>query len=345
MDRFLKKCWYAVGWSEEFTVDACIARKILGTDVVIYRTSLGVPAVLEDRCPHRFAPLSIGKLKDDILECPYHGLGFDPTGRCVRNPHGPPPAAARVKTYAVKEKDGMVWLWAGAPDKADDALIPDYPLRRDTLYRSINGSTHIKANYQLAVDNLLDLTHTTFLHPAFGGIFNDAKIDVAQHERAVDLRYTMLNFPNGGHGKTYFPHLDKNVDERDTMRWHPAGVCRFDILLAEPGKLDESTNRIEDAHILTPETDHSSHYFWSTTFPKASASSDEAIRRLLSQAFEREDKPMLERVEAGMGGGERFWSLNPVMLRGDNAAVRARRILDELIQNDRIPEGSAVSSK
>ena len=96
--------------------------------VVFYRTEDGTPVALEDRCPHRRLPLSMGKLVgDDVLQCHYHGLRFDRTGACVRVPgQDMIPATARVKTYPVVERYKWLWIWMGDPALADPAKIPDY---------------------------------------------------------------------------------------------------------------------------------------------------------------------------------------------------------------------------
>jgi vanillate O-demethylase monooxygenase subunit len=335
MTAFLQNAWYMAAWSEEIgAVGQTLARRILDTPLVLFRCSDGSTAVLEDRCPHRFAPLSLGTVKGNSIECHYHGLCFDKTGTCTKNPQGPAPAAARVRAYVTAEQDGIVWIWPGAPERADKALIPRFPRRVDPTYRTLNGLSHVEAHYELAIDNLLDLTHISFLHPGFGGESWDPKNDVKQEGSTIWSNYEMLDFPNTDYGKTLFPMLGGNIDEYDSMRWNPPSTCRFDLSFAEVGELGKRAHAVSDAHILTPETLTSTHYFWSSSVPSTSPVTTEQLRALLIQAFDNEDKPMLERVQQSMRGLE-FWSLNPVLLRGDNAAVRARRALKQLIEEER----------
>jgi len=108
--KFLRNAWYVAGWADEINTQELFHRRILGEDVLIYRTSAGSPAAIADRCPHRFAPLHLGKLVGDVVQCPYHGLQFDRSGACVANPHGPVPKAARIRHYPVLERFSAVWI-------------------------------------------------------------------------------------------------------------------------------------------------------------------------------------------------------------------------------------------
>jgi phenylpropionate dioxygenase-like ring-hydroxylating dioxygenase large terminal subunit len=81
-EMFLRNCWYAAGWSKDFAVEQLYAVTILNEPIVIYRKEDGAPAALQDRCCHRLAPLSMGRLEGENLRCMYHGLKFAPSGRC-----------------------------------------------------------------------------------------------------------------------------------------------------------------------------------------------------------------------------------------------------------------------
>jgi len=126
--EFLRNAWYVAAWSEELSERALLARTLLEEPVVLFRTRDGTPAALFDRCPHRFAPLSRGKLRDDSIQCGYHGLCFDRTGACSHNPYNPghAPPRARVRGYPLLERQGIVWIWMGDPDRVDTSLAPDF---------------------------------------------------------------------------------------------------------------------------------------------------------------------------------------------------------------------------
>jgi vanillate O-demethylase monooxygenase subunit len=125
---YLRNAWYVAAWSDDLVEDKLLARTILKESIVLYRKADGSPAALQDRCPHRFAPLSMGKiLPGDRVQCPYHGLEFDQSGACVLNPHGAKniPSRARVRSYPVVEKHKAIWIWMG--DRAPDhAKVPDF---------------------------------------------------------------------------------------------------------------------------------------------------------------------------------------------------------------------------
>src|SRR5262245_41092686 len=83
--NFLRNAWYVAAMSSELT-RGLLARKLLNEPVVMYRTEAGEAVVLEDYCPHRLLPLSVGRLVGDLVQCGYHGMEFDPQGKCVRIP-------------------------------------------------------------------------------------------------------------------------------------------------------------------------------------------------------------------------------------------------------------------
>ena len=133
---FLKNVWYAAAHAHELDFGdsgdqpggAMFSRTICNEPVVMFRTAAGEIAALEDRCPHRFVPLSMGKRIGDTLQCGYHGLSFDPTGACSDAPNDGPEQRARicVRSFVAVERYAIVWLWFGAPEAADPALIPAF---------------------------------------------------------------------------------------------------------------------------------------------------------------------------------------------------------------------------
>jgi phenylpropionate dioxygenase-like ring-hydroxylating dioxygenase large terminal subunit len=98
---YLRNAWYVAAWSDEVGDGQLVPRTIMDEPIVLYRKADGAMAAIEDRCAHRFAPLSMGKIVGgDRIQCPYHGLEYDGSGACVRNPHGTRniPPRARVKS-------------------------------------------------------------------------------------------------------------------------------------------------------------------------------------------------------------------------------------------------------
>jgi phenylpropionate dioxygenase-like ring-hydroxylating dioxygenase large terminal subunit len=116
---YLHDNWYVAAFAEEVT-RVPLRRTLLDESVVLYRTEAGGAVALSDVCPHRRAPLHLGRLHGDVIACPYHGLRFDPSGKCVHNPNFNNPAPAiRAKRYPAVERDDMIWLWMGAEENAD----------------------------------------------------------------------------------------------------------------------------------------------------------------------------------------------------------------------------------
>ena len=162
---FLQNYWYAVGWDSEIQRKP-LARTICNEQIVFYRKLDGGLAALEDCCPHRMLPLSKGHLEKDNIVCGYHGLTLTGNGTCVHMPDGKtPPKKALVKSYPITERHRFVWVWIGEAEEADENKIPDLTWCSDPNWASEGQSFHIKCDYKLLVDNLMDLTHENYVHP------------------------------------------------------------------------------------------------------------------------------------------------------------------------------------
>lgn len=337
MATFLKNAWYMAAWNHELD-DGLVGRIIIGVPLVLFRDQQGKPAALYDRCPHRFAPLSSGALRDGQVMCRYHGLRFAASGECSHNPWGgKTPSACKVATYPVVEQDQGVWVWLGDAHKADPAQIPRLPFMTDPGIRSVKGYTFAQANYQLLTDNLMDLSHARFLHPGFGGDLYNPSSRVEMGEDSVTACFFVENVDNPEFPECAWPAHGNKVDLWDDITWHqPAN------LVLESGVTLHGAPRSEGwvipaGHLLTPQDQHSTHYFWSSGVEQDNPMSNEAVIGVLSQAFDDEDKPMIEATYARMASAE-FWSLQPVLLPHDVGAVRVRRLLAERIAREVEPE-------
>ena len=125
---YLRNAWYQAAWSQEVTAEEPLVRTILDLPLLFFRGPDGTVSALHDRCPHRFAPLSAGRVRDGIVVCGYHGLTFDASGACVRNPHGPVARTMRVANFPVRERHQAIWIWMGNAQTADPASIPTFRL-------------------------------------------------------------------------------------------------------------------------------------------------------------------------------------------------------------------------
>src|SRR5215469_4937089 len=170
MPPFLRNCWYVAAWASEVGREP-FARVFLDRPVMLYRTTDGEAVALEDRCCHRNLPLSMGKIEGDDIRCGYHGLKFDRTGACVEIPgQSQIPPDARVARYPLTERWGLLWIWMGDASVANEALLPKWHYLAEPGWSVIKGNDAkpipMKCNWELNNDNLLDLSHVTFVHPS-----------------------------------------------------------------------------------------------------------------------------------------------------------------------------------
>jgi vanillate O-demethylase monooxygenase subunit len=162
---FIENAWYVAAWDHEVGRQKMLRRTLLDIPVVLYRREDGAPVALEDRCCHRHAPLSKGKLRGDNVECPYHGLLYDPSGQCIRVPGQTAiPPNARVRGFPTVERHHWIWIWMGDPALADESLIVPYPWKSADDWGDKGTYFHVNGNYKLVIDNLLDLSHLAFVH-------------------------------------------------------------------------------------------------------------------------------------------------------------------------------------
>jgi phenylpropionate dioxygenase-like ring-hydroxylating dioxygenase large terminal subunit len=331
---FLSNCWYASAWTDELSRQP-LERVICGEKIVLFRRADSSLAALSGVCPHRFASLARGKLLDSgNLQCPYHGLEFDASGRCVHNPHGGLPPSVRLRAYVTVERYGIAWLWCGESEKADPALIPDFQCLVDPRYRTIHGTIVTHANYELVTDNLMDLSHVGFLHA--GGIGGDAiqrgKHEVFQSGTTVESNRWCPDAPAAPVWNALFNHYNKNVDHWLDMRWDAPASMLLDVGVAPAGSDRRDGITQWGAHILTPQDERSTLYFWASArdFALDSEEADLQIRTAIEYAFGNEDKPMIEDVQRNMGG-RTFEEMKPLLLPFDKGAVFTRRVLADLI--------------
>ena len=334
-----KNMWYVAFWSTDIQDSELHPRRILGEPIVFYRSEFGDVIALEDTCPHRFAPLSLGKIVEgDRIACAYHGLRFDRTGACVFNPHTDHkiPPAAHVRAYPVVEKYSMVWIWmgTGVPDRA---TIPEYECLDTARPEHISTCNYmtIEADYRLIVDNLLDLSHVPFLHAGVLTGTVDDEIDVTQDGNTVLISRWSYDVPVPSLTNMMFRNDGKNVDSWLLMYWRPPSYMLLDTGVREPGSPKESGTGYYGLHMLTPESETSTHYHFAAVrfnAPPRSLEEDMAIRETVSvgrkYAFEAQDAPVIEAQQRRMNElGDR----RPALLAVDAGAIRVQRTLAKLI--------------
>jgi vanillate O-demethylase monooxygenase subunit len=326
-----------MAWAEELEGSPIIARTLLETPLVLFRNEDGELACLLDRCPHRFAPLSKGKLEQNQIVCGYHGLGFDKSGACTHNPHGRISDGMKVDSYPVAEKHCAIWVWLGDSENADPALIPDLGFIDETpeLAR-IAGYMPTLANYQLIIDNILDLSHADYLHPStIGGMMTEAEVTLEENDNQIIVSWDSREAPVPMGFQQEIPPPNKG-DFWLQVAWQAPGVMVLKNTATIAGTEPAADAMNTTLHNMVPETDSSTHYFYCSTRKSRldDAGFTEFLRGALTQAFANEDKPMLEAQQERVGSAD-FWSLKPRMLPIDAPAVKVRRALDSKIADEK----------
>lgn len=353
---FIRNTWYIAAEPQEIE-GRILARTILGTPLAIYRTESGRLVALEDRCPHRFAPLSLGRVVGENVQCKYHGAQFDCHGNCVFVPgQEGVPARARVPGYPMAEKHGYLWIWMGATDPAPDpALIPDILFRSDHPGWD-GGYGHfesIRANYNLINDNLFDITHAEYVHPeSFGGEemrlyrssergteYLDGRMTYDIAERAIIFRMRSLNMVAGGPfyrwmvatglGRDSYP---EPIDMDMEVSWSAPTYTSFLLNSRPAGKHREEGVEVCNMHAITPETATTSHYFYRSVKNYGDAELAKAFIGGVRAIFDQ-DKPLLEAQQSRIGEVDLF-DLRPVSFAGDMLQQRARRINRALLERE-----------
>jgi phenylpropionate dioxygenase-like ring-hydroxylating dioxygenase large terminal subunit len=339
---FLRNAWYVAAWSDGVGDGQLIARIIMNEPVVLFRQGNGEVAAIEDRCAHRFAPLHMGKIVGgDRIQCPYHGLEFDGRGVCVRNPHGAKniPSRARVKIYPVVEKHKAVWVWMG-PAPADAGKIPDFSVLDNVpeLHTTKRDSIVINANYQLIIDNLLDLSHTSYLHEGILGNADTVESEITAEQDGNDVvvgRHATNSIPPGMFAP-FWPDHPPRVDKFTKMRWMAPSTLRLFTGICTMGAKPETGTGYHAVHMLTPDNERSTHYFFTavrwgvkTTDDKLNRDLQSRIAEMRRFAFEEQDAPVIEAQQQIIENA--MEPLDPVTLSVDVGCVRYKRVLNNML--------------
>jgi len=340
MTNLLKQQWYAAAWADEVERGKSLSRTIANEPILIWRSSDNVVSALADICPHRCAPLSRGQADDMGVRCGYHGLKFDQKGFCIENPHGPIVSAMKVRSYPLVERHAMLWIWMGgdvAP--ADPATIPQLSFIDNAKPTAISkGYMYTQASHKLLEDNILDLSHADFLHPDTlgGGTFSNARPRVEERGETVFIEWLTSNALPMPIFRPLMPSPETLTDTWTQVLWHPCGVMTLRTGATPTGTQREEGIDTWNAHIMTPETDVSTHYFYvnARNYRIDDADFNAIMAAGLKAAFEAEDKPMIEAQQRRLGDRELF-ELSPKLLPIDNGSTRARRIYDRLLAAER----------
>jgi vanillate O-demethylase monooxygenase subunit len=340
---YVRNAWYVAAWADDIGDGQLVARTIMDEPIVLYRKADGAVAAIEDRCAHRFAPLSMGKIVGgDRIQCPYHGLEFDGTGACVRNPHGTKniPPRARVKSYPAVEKHKAIWLWMGeAP--ADETKVPDFGVLDNVpeLHTTKRDSIVIHANYQLIIDNLLDLSHTSYLHEGILGNADTVESEITVEQDGDDVvvaRHAGNSTPPGMFAQ-FWPSHPPRVDKFTKMRWMAPSTLRLVTGICKIGAAPDGGTGYNAIHMLTPENERSTLYHFTavrfgvmTTDEKLNRELQDKIAKMRRFAFAEQDAPVIEAQQRMIESATK--PLDPDVLAVDIGPVRYKRVLSKMLE-------------
>lgn len=336
---FVRNAWYVAAWSKEVG-RSLTARTLLGDNVVLYRKQDGTPVALTDRCPHKLAPLSRGELVGDLVQCGYHGMQYDGTGRCVRVPGQPPiPPAARVQSYPLVEKYNLLWIWMGDAALADPARIIDIPHHGRAGWGLVDGQyLHIRSNYLNLTDNLVDPAHTSYVHKRTIGNAGGEEVPVElEHTEERVTAYRWVNDSEPVPLMKKFGTFSGNADRWQYYHLLLPTTSYVDFGAVAAGQPhDEASKdagfRSFSFNLLTPETEGSTHYFWlhMRNYAVGNAEVDADIARLYQLTFE-EDRDILEAIQIEQ---DRTGVREYVRLAIDRAPQRVRLLIQGMIDRE-----------
>lgn len=347
---WVTNAWYVAAWDHELETGRILARTIIDQPIALFRTAAGEIVALEDRCCHRFAPLSMGRLEGDELRCMYHGLKFASDGRCTEIPGQKLiPQSARVRRYPAERRGSWLWIWMGDPGLADPAAIPPSLALDDPAYRLQAGELDYAAHYLLIDDNLLDLSHLSFAHEKTLGLdmpqWADERPKMQPLDRGMRVQRWLRNHPPRGFMKKLGERLDvwNSYDFLfpglflQRTSFHPVGT-------AERSRGNEPDtpplfHRI-DEQAVTPVGRRQSRYFFAVGARSSDIDPDRVGRlyAVTETAF-HEDKALIE-------AQQKLIDLDPTrrMLPTslDAGPTRFRHMVDQLLAAE--PGGQAQAS-
>jgi vanillate O-demethylase monooxygenase subunit len=334
--------WYVAAWDHEVTRKP-MARRIADRPLALYRTEDGKAVALADACWHRLAPLSMGKtVGKDGIQCPYHGIVYNSAGRCASMPAQETiNPSATVPSFPVVERYRFVWVWLGDPTQADPDLVPDMH-QMDSLEWAGDGETiFAPCNYQLVLDNLMDLTHEEFVHASSIGQdeLSESDFVVTHDDRTVTVSRWMLNIDAPPfwlkNMRDKFPGFEGKVDRWQIIRFEAPSTIRIDVGVAKAGTGAPDGDRSQGVNgyvmnTISPETAKTCHYFWA--FMRNYRLDSQLITTQLRNGVHGvfgEDEAMLKAQQEAIDANPdyEFYNLNI-----DAGGMWVRRLIERMLQ-------------
>ncbi|WP_433285061.1 Rieske 2Fe-2S domain-containing protein [Pseudonocardia sp. CA-142604] len=336
--------WYVAAYGREIGHDL-FSRTICGESILFWRTEAGQLTAMSDRCVHRRFPLSQApsRLVGDSVVCGYHGFTYGADGACVAVPgQTRVPRTARLRSYPVVEQDSFVWVWIGDPARADVTRIPRAPWLVSPDYTTVSGMEPLAARFGLLVDNLLDLSHETYLHGGYIGTPEVASTPITTEvDEAAGIVYVSRHMDDAECPPFYATStgLTGRIARWQDIEYTPPCLYKLHSRIAPVGSLpnpdgtDPDAFHVEVVYAITPETEHSTHDFWAVArdFALDDASVSDFIaeqnRTVVLQDVAALD--VLEQVIATEPAGYQELSINI-----DTGGLAARRMLAAMLRQE-----------
>ncbi|MEV0093983.1 aromatic ring-hydroxylating dioxygenase subunit alpha [Streptomyces sp. NPDC050738] len=342
MTSFARNQWYVAAYGAEIGREL-FGRTVCGEPILLWRTEAGEVTAMAGRCVHRRFPLSEkpSRLDGDRVVCGYHGFTYGADGVCVSVPgQQRVPRTARLASYAVKEQDSFVWVWIGDREAADESRIPRAPWLNSPAYTVVCGMEPLAARYGLLVDNLLDLSHETYLHGGYIGTPEVAETPIATEvDEGAGIVRVSRHMDDAACPPFYSEStgIDGRISRRQDIEYHAPCLYLLHSRIAPTGTpgpdadgTDPHAFHVEVVYAITPETENTTHDFWAVARDfalddqKVSDFLAENNRTVVLQDVVALDT--LEQVIAREPEGTQELSINI-----DTGGLAARRILARLL--------------
>ncbi len=344
--EFPLNAWYAAAWDHEVNSSSLLPRTIAGTPMTLYRTSDGRPVALADACWHRLAPLSMGKrIGNDEVQCPYHGLRFNSAGRCTQMPAQETiNPSAMVASYPIEQRYRYLWVWPGDPTLADPATIPDMHQMDSPEWAGDGLTIDVQANYQLVLDNLMDLTHEEFVHSSSIGQdeLSESDFEVTHTHNTVTVSRWMHDIDAPPfwlkNMRDKFPGFEGKVDRWQIIEFQAPGTICIDVGVAKAGSGAPEGDRSHGVNgyvmnTISPVDKRTALYFWA--FMRNYCLDSQLITTQLRDGVHNvfgEDEEMLTAQQRAIEANpdHEFYNLNI-----DAGGMWVRRIIQRMIEAER----------
>ena len=335
---FIKNAWYVALMAKDLS-DKPMGRKVCNESIVFYRDAQGVVQAVDDFCPHRGAPLSLGRVVNGNLVCGYHGLEMGCEGKTIAMPGQRVGGFPTIRTYGVMERHGFIWVWPGehAPDPGQ---MPQLDWADNPQWAYGGGLYHINCEYRMMVDNLMDLTHETYVH---GSSIGQPEIDETPCVTKVDGDHvTTSRFMHNIEAPPFWKMALRGnglPDDQLVDRWQ---ICHFTppshvmievgVALAGNGGYDAPDDKKVSSVVvdfITPETETSIWYFWGMA--RKFNVHDQALTQAICEGQGKIFSEDLEMLESQQRNLLRCPDRKLLNLGIDAGGVQSRRVIDRYL--------------